>query len=263
MTAFAVLLVALGLADSVSGGLSGTPSSYLRAFSGIAVASALAAAWAWAIPSQAVHSGAWLALVLIACCGWILPRVGRRPAVWKGSVALTVLGTAIAIGLFHAGFPTGESRELAHAWSGESPFRIIASRSSSELALGLGVLLFLSATSNGVVRTVLAVAGTRVTGAEKRLRAGRFIGVIERYLIFGLAVAGQPTAAALVVSAKSILRFPELSRKAREDEVGRGGASPDGHASEVVVDVDVITEYFLLGSLTSWLLALAPVVLFL
>lgn len=76
--------------------------------------------------------------------------------------------------------------------------------------------------------------------------------MIERYLIFGLAVAGEPTAAALVVSAKSILRFPELSRKARDR----------GDEDRVVADVDVVTEYFLLGSLTSWLLALAPVVLF-
>ena len=59
-------------------------------------------------------------------------------------------------------------------------------------------------------------------------------------MIFSLGLAGEPTAAALIVSAKSLLRFPELSR-----------------ASEI----DAVTEYFLLGSLASWGLALLFVLL--
>lgn len=45
------------------------------------------------------------------------------------------------------------------------------------------------------------------------------------------------------------MRFPELVRSARVP-------SPRG-----VLTVDVVTEYLLLGSLTSWALGLAPAVL--
>ncbi|MEZ5165180.1 MAG: hypothetical protein R2695_01345 [Acidimicrobiales bacterium] len=63
------------------------------------------------------------------------------------------------------------------------------------------------------------------------------IGPLERLLILGLVVAGQPTTAALVVTAKSLLRYPELR-------------DADG------IDVHELTEYVLIGSLLSWMLAL-------
>ncbi len=111
-----------------------------------------------------------------------------------------------------------------------------------------GIAVFLTATTNGVVRCVLAVAGNIVEQDERRLRGGRLIGPIERLIIFGLAIAGEPTAAALVVSAKSILRFPELTRTP-----AKGGGATER--------IDSVTEYFLLGSLTSWFMALAPALL--
>jgi hypothetical protein len=268
VTVLAGLLAALGLADIISGGLSGTPSTRPRALSGIGIGCGLAGAWAWAVLDQVGPTLGWGGFVLIACSGWILPRIGPRPPVRRLRLSMVMLGGSIAVGLLASGQSTVSSVEIGHPWLVESPFRILNSHSLSELALGLGILLFLSAPSNGVVRSVLRIAGTRVTGGEKRLRAGRYIGVIERFLIFGLAVSGQATAAALVVSAKSILRFPELSRRAREEdkaeeEEDQGGAVADENGdAEIVADVDVITEYFLLGSLTSWLLALAPVLLF-
>jgi len=175
---------------------------------------------------------------------------------------LATLVASSAICIVYVGPAPGLPRALADMTPSASAFPLITSRTPAELALGVGALVFLAATSNGVVRAVLAVAGTKVTGAEERLRAGRYIGAIERFLIFGLAVSGQATAAALVVSAKSILRFPELSRKAGEADADRKRSDGEDRESEVVADVDVITEYFLLGSLTSWLLALAPVALF-
>lgn len=72
-------------------------------------------------------------------------------------------------------------------------------------------------------------------------------------MIFALSVAGEPTAAALIISAKSLLRFPELNSASR-GSTERGDSVPN---------VDVVTEYFLLGSLTSWFLALALAGLFL
>ena len=62
-----------------------------------------------------------------------------------------------------------------------------------------------------------------------------------------------PLAGAVVVAtAKGILRFPELqaARERAIEVVGEGR-----HAADTPSQVDIITEYFLVGSLTSWLLA--------
>lgn len=75
-------------------------------------------------------------------------------------------------------------------------------------------------------------------------------------LIFGLVLGGSPTAAALIVSAKSILRFPELSEKAQAKDGDHGDGTGSGR------DLSTVTEYLLLGSLVSWILALAPIALF-
>ena len=64
---------------------------------------------------------------------------------------------------------------------------------------------------------------------------GRWIGRFERTLIVLLLVAGAPTAVGLVVTAKSILRFPEIT-----------GDKPR-----------MKPEYVLVGSLASWALAVA------
>ena len=67
------------------------------------------------------------------------------------------------------------------------------------------------------------------------------IGPLERLLIIGFVVAGQPMTAALVVTAKSLLRYPEL--RSHDD-----------------VDVHAVTEYVLIGSLMSWAVALAATI---
>jgi hypothetical protein len=76
------------------------------------------------------------------------------------------------------------------------------------------------------------------------------IGPIGRALIFGLGLAGYGTAAAIVVSVKGLLRFPELN--ALKDRPG----SSDGART-----IDEVTEYLVVGSLTSWLLALLALLL--
>jgi hypothetical protein len=113
--------------------------------------------------------------------------------------------------------------------------------SQEKLVLFVGMLLALQATGNALVRAILRIAGT-APSSENELRGGRIIGPLERSLIFGLALAGEPTAAALVISAKGLLRFPELSH---EDKA----------------KIHSVTEYFLIGSLASWTIALAPVAL--
>lgn len=81
-----------------------------------------------------------------------------------------------------------------------------------------------------------------------------YIGPLERWLIFGLALAGQPTAAALVISAKSLIRFPELQSKGGHRRAV--DISAESNARGPVQQIDELTEYFLIGSLLSWLIAL-------
>ena len=54
-----------------------------------------------------------------------------------------------------------------------------------------------------------------------QLRGGRLLGPMERVLILGLGLAGQLTAAGLVIAAKGLIRFPELQAKRDDSDEGR------------------------------------------
>jgi hypothetical protein len=95
----------------------------------------------------------------------------------------------------------------------------------------LGAVL-LTWPSNVVVRRVLRLARA---GEGQGTGAGRWIGALERLLIFVLVMIGEAGAAGLVVAAKSILRYPEIT-----------GESPA-----------IQPEYVLVGSLTSWFVGFA------
>ncbi|HEY7564016.1 MAG TPA: hypothetical protein VIA81_03745 [Acidimicrobiia bacterium] len=87
--------------------------------------------------------------------------------------------------------------------------------------------------SNQLVRWILKRA--RGVALPEAAGAGRWIGGMERLLIFILVIIGEPGAASLVAAAKSLLRFPEIT----------------GDHSRIS------PEYVLVGSLASWLLAFA------
>ena len=102
----------------------------------------------------------------------------------------------------------------------------------------------LSARQHGTsIRLVLDAVGVPAADNEKSLKGGRLLGPMERLVIVGLGLAGHVTAASIVVAAKGLLRFPELQR-------GSGAGGPSD-----------VTEYFLIGSFASWLLALGGVAL--
>jgi hypothetical protein len=74
---------------------------------------------------------------------------------------------------------------------------------------------------------------------------------MERLLILGLGLAGQLAAATAVVAAKSIIRFPEINaQKAKANGSGDLG-----------IGIDEVTEYFLVGSFASWIIALGGLAL--
>ncbi len=112
----------------------------------------------------------------------------------------------------------------------------------------MGVALAQVSTANIAVRLLLQAVGVPAAANEKRLKGGRVLGPMERLFIVGLTLAGELTAAAIVVAAKGLLRFPELQSSRRST----GGAVSDDGPSDV-------SEYFLIGSFASWLFAMAGV----
>ena len=116
----------------------------------------------------------------------------------------------------------------------------------------VGVVLVQFATGNQLVRLVLgSVGAVRPAGEPQpsdRLKGGRLLGPMERLLILSLGVGGQVAAASAVVAAKGIIRFPELNAQKE-------------HRQRRRVGIDEVTEYFLVGSFASWLLALGGIAL--
>lgn len=101
-----------------------------------------------------------------------------------------------------------------------------------QIAGAVGIVALITIPANWFVRMLLA----SVRGLEGATTngAGRWIGVLERLLIFVLVLGDEAGAAALVVAAKAILRYPEIT-----------GETPH-----------IQPEYVLIGSLASWLLAM-------
>ncbi|MDO4259658.1 MAG: beta-carotene 15,15'-monooxygenase [Actinomycetaceae bacterium] len=105
----------------------------------------------------------------------------------------------------------------------------------STLMTIIGAILLLALPANEFVSAVLDTATRKVDTPPPlpSFRGGRWIGALERILILLLAFTGNGIGVAVVVAAKGVIRFPEISK----DE---GGAK---------------AEEFLVGSLTSWTLA--------
>ncbi|MFD8236025.1 hypothetical protein ACFV20_29595 [Streptomyces sp. NPDC059696] len=66
------------------------------------------------------------------------------------------------------------------------------------------------------------------------IKSGPHVGWIERFILFSFLVSGNPAAAALVVTAKSLARFPEIQQAEK-----------------------LVGDYYLVGTLTSVAVALA------
>lgn len=196
-----------------------------------------------------------LALVMIAIFVIAWSRASTR-AFDKGSpvIPLVVLGAGVTLMIIASGLESPVSGPLAQWWSGVD-WPPAARITPDRALLVLGVLAAQLSTGNVVVRLVLGATGT-VNPARRDsaaatdpadpasdLRGGRLLGPMERVLIIGLGLAGNLTAASIVVAAKGLLRFPELSSRKDQEHVHR------------------LTEYFLVGSFVSWMLALVSLAL--
>lgn len=267
MSLLAILLLAVGAADLTGRATWGTErrgpghDQHLLTpaiLTGVAVALLAALLAGLTAPADLALLG-WVIVVVV---GWVVisgraltPGATPRQAAW----ALAVLAVGI-LGLVAFSGATGPARGPVASWLSWTtvphvaeldPTRVLLLAGLFLLQLGTGnVLVRLTLTWQGAVVPTASAAGTATGDAHpvgRRLRGGRILGPMERLLILGLGLAGQPTAAGIVVAAKGLIRWPELQA------AGRGDPS-DG--------IDELTEYFLIGSFVSWLVALASLALF-
>jgi hypothetical protein len=211
----------------------------------IVVALVSAGVWLWLVPhAGGGRAGAWpMMALLVVCFGGIL--VGDGPLGGGGGGVLTQLPPLAS--------PLGPL-------------------SAADMLLLVGTVVFLLESGNVIVRSALALervirppeeaAMRDVPGAAhdpavhgpaapvsvpplpppppaaraSALKGGRLIGPLERLLVFALTLTGAYTLLAAVIAAKGIVRFPEISR--------------DGENGDRA-------EYFLVGSMVSWVTALA------
>ncbi|YAL84287.1 hypothetical protein ACMYYO_05625 [Dermacoccaceae bacterium W4C1] len=190
------------------------------------------------------------ALAAAAAVGWFLTQQ-RSDATHAGHlVPLTILGIGLAVLVAGAGAVPATGGVIGSWMEHGAPQRLRVI-SAQQLLVTVAVFAVQAGPGNRIVRSVLfAVGALRPSGQPQpadRLRGGRLLGPLERLLILGLALAGQVAAAGLVTAAKGLVRFPELNAQ-------RGpGREVNG------VGIDQMTEYFLIGSFVSWLVALTGV----
>jgi hypothetical protein len=166
-----------------------------------------------------------------------------RPA-W---LPLTVFLVALAVAIGCTGLAPEADGPLGR-WLDSVTLPALTGVSADRFLLLVGAFGVQLSTGNVLVRLVLKSTGTihpRADGGmpPTRLKGGRLLGPLERVFILALALAGQVTAASVVVAAKGLLRFPELSSRREQERIHQ------------------LTEYFLLGSFVSWLVALGSFVL--
>jgi hypothetical protein len=102
-----------------------------------------------------------------------------------------------------------------------------------------------------LVRCVLDATGLPApeAAAEAGLRAGRWIGRLERWLLVLCVAAGQPALAVIPIGGKALFRYAEVVADAR---VGRKRLVHPEPGNTVTLTRDALIDYVIVGSLASW-----------
>lgn len=190
-----------------------------------------------------------LAVIAAGVLGWgwsVTAGFAGRVPPW---VPLLALGASVSIAVLMAGLAGAAGGPLAD-WLDATPVPFLAGMDAGRALLLAGAFGMQLSTGNVIVRLVLAATGTvnpaqrgQVDDPAMKIKGGRLLGPMERVFILALGLAGQVTAASIVVAAKGLLRFPELSSRRDQERI------------------HLLTEYFLVGSFVSWLVALGALVL--
>ena len=171
----------------------------------------------------------------VVCSSFALdPSTARRP-LWRAA-AFASFGVPLAL------LVLGGSRRLPTLQPVDDLFAhtLVGQLGAARVVVFLGVSVALVSTGNVLVRLLLDAVGVPAAVNEKKLRGGRVLGPMERIFLLALAAFGQVGAGSIVVAAKALLRYPELRRA--------DAAANDAAATDT-------SEYFLIGSFASWLLA--------
>ena len=196
-----------------------------------AVGAAALAGLAGACLSQ-ILAVALVSLVVLAV--WV--GFDYRPLQGKSGLPFAWLG-AVLLALFACSGSVGPISGPLESWYEQLDLAFVEEVSVDQFVLGLSAMVFMAASGNRLVRLVLDAAGVSLEKNESAVPGGRVLGPLERVLVFAIVLAGDPAAAAIVVTGKGLLRFPEIRSESR-----RSGP-------------DVVTEYFLIGTLTSLVIA--------
>ncbi|WP_435199147.1 hypothetical protein [Janibacter sp. GS2] len=250
MSIFAVLLIAVGTGDLARSML--PRGRYdLGASASISILTGVAMVWlAAGLAGLVTGAAGWLltALATVSVVAWV-GTAERSLSRGRGHVApLLVLAGGLAAQLALSGWAPPVHGPLAHwlDWA-----HLPWSPQPDRTLLLAGLALVQLSTGNLVVRLVLISTGAMQAAPtldepSGGLKGGRLLGPLERLFILGLGLAGQVTSAGLVIAAKGLIRWPELNSHSRD--VARG-------------HIDKVTEYFLVGSFVSWLVALSALAL--
>ncbi len=173
-------------------------------------------------------------LAILIGAGWVWAMPGDAEPRW-GFWPAVLLALVAAVSVATMG-ERADSGLIGLAWQLDSPFGAV----SFDLAvLVLGVIAFLLESANLVVRAALSGEHTwrpdEASASKGGFKGGRLIGPLERVIVFMLTLTAAYPVLAAMLAAKGIVRFPEISKD------GETGAR---------------AEYFLVGSLVSWVIAL-------
>lgn len=209
------------------------------------------------------HAQDWLVLSvgIATTIGWIVTSHNPFGDSQRHGLPLGILVSGVAIMAFY-GVSEAPNGVLTQ-WLNSNGLPGVNALGAERVLLFIGAGLVQLSTGNVIVRLVLAHIGALKPPGEPqandRLKGGRLLGPMERVFILGLGLAGQITAAGLVIAAKGLIRFPELQAQAKADIEGLPDLSrPRPRRGP---GIDELTEYFLIGSFVSWLVALATLAL--
>lgn len=250
MSIFAVLLIAVGAGDLVRSMLP-RGTHRLGGSATLAILTGVGMVWLTAgLAGLLTGAAGWLLAALATVCvaAWV-GAVESSLSRGRGHVApLLVLATGLATQLALSGWAPPVGGPLAHwlDWA-----HLPWSPQPDRALLLAGLALVQLSTGNLIVRLVLISTGAMQAAPtldepSGGLKGGRLLGPLERLSILGLGLAGQVTSAGLVIAAKGLIRWPELNYHSR-----------DGAGEHI----DKVTEYFLVGSFVSWLVALSALAL--
>ncbi|MEV4775253.1 hypothetical protein [Microbacterium sp. LWH12-1.2] len=242
---YLVVVVALLLLGSVSDALLPMAASLV-----------VGALWVWSMPDdRRAPLGFWPAVLLgvlaVGAVVWFGARqdAGLIGEVWTlrspfGEVSFDLAMLVLGVGVFlleSANLVVRAALDGEHTWRPADPVTETVVVTTAEVET--------SAEPVTTAEAVITADGTEVAssdaGAEEAtsslsdpragFKGGRLIGPLERMLVLILTLAAAYPILAAMLAAKGIVRFPEISRD------GETGAR---------------AEYFLVGSLVSWVMAL-------